>query len=101
MPEWNGMKDNLPYFHSNSILDFVHCIHTKTFSNVGWLKNNIVAEVYHFSIYAYYLSTNRGTLVVFIAQTVYALHHSNYIAICSIGVMVDDFDRFDLFCFFI
>ena len=31
MPEWNGMedfkngmKDNLPYFHTNSILDFVH-----------------------------------------------------------------------------
>ena len=21
MPEWNGMEDNLPYFHTNSILD--------------------------------------------------------------------------------
>ena len=39
-------------------------------------------------------------LVVFIAQTVYALHHSKYIAIFSIDVMVDDFDRFDLFFLF-
>ena len=46
------------------------------------------------------LSANRGTLVVFIAQTVYALHHSKYIAICSIDVMDDDFDRLNLFCFF-
>ena len=22
MPEWNGMEDNLLYFHTNSILDF-------------------------------------------------------------------------------
>ena len=26
---WNGMKDNLPYFHTNSILDFVHCTSKK------------------------------------------------------------------------
>ena len=33
MPEWNGMEDfkngmedNLSYFNTNSILDFVHCI---------------------------------------------------------------------------
>ena len=36
MPEWNGMEDfnsgmedNLPYFHTNSILNFVHCIYKK------------------------------------------------------------------------
>ena len=62
--------------------------------------NNIVAELFHFNIYAYYLSPNCGTLVVFIAQTVYTLHHSNYIVSCSINVMVDDFDKFDLFFFF-
>ena len=39
-------------------------------------------------------------LVVFIAQTVYTLHHSKYITICSIDVMVDDFDWFDLFFLF-
>ena len=61
--------------------------------------NNFVTEVFNFNIYAYYLSTNRGTSVVYIAQTVYryVLHHCKYIAICSIDVIVDDFDRFDFF----
>ena len=42
MPEWNGMEnfknkmeDNLPYFHTNSILDFVHCIYRKIHIDVG------------------------------------------------------------------
>ena len=65
------------------------------------VTNNIVTEVFNFNIYAYYLSTNRGTLVVDIAQTVCVLHHCKYIAICSIDVIVDNFDRLDLFfCFF-
>ena len=41
MPEWNGMEDfkngmenNLPYFHVNSIQDFVHCIYTKICTDV-------------------------------------------------------------------
>ena len=59
--------------------------------------NNIVTEVFNFNIYAYYLSTNCGALVVYIAQKVYVLHHCKHIAICSINVIVDDFDRFDLF----
>ena len=36
MPEWNGMEDfkngmedNLPYFHTNSKLDFVYCMYRK------------------------------------------------------------------------
>ena len=62
--------------------------------------NKIVTKVFNFNIYTYYLTTNRG-LVVYIAQTVYVLHHCNYTAICSIGVIVDNFDRFDLFfCLF-
>ena len=39
--EWNGMEDfkngmegNLPYFHTNSILDFVHCVFTKIYTDV-------------------------------------------------------------------
>ena len=39
MPEWNGMEDfkngredNLPYFHTNAILDFAHGIHRKIYS---------------------------------------------------------------------
>ena len=42
MPEWNkmedfknGMKDILPYFHTNSILYFVHGIYRKIYTNVG------------------------------------------------------------------
>ena len=77
-------------FHTDSILDLQKSIY-------GCLVeiNNIVAEVFHFNTYAYYLSANRGTLVVFIARAVYALHHSKYITIWSIDVMADDFDRFD------
>ena len=43
IPEWNGMEDfkkgmedNLSYFYTNSILDFVHCIYTKIHTDVGW-----------------------------------------------------------------
>ena len=43
MPEWNemedfknGMEDNLPYFHTNFILDLVHCIHRKIHTDVRW-----------------------------------------------------------------
>ena len=31
----NGMEDNLPYFHTNSILDFEHCIYRKIHTDVG------------------------------------------------------------------
>ena len=33
-------------------------------------------------------------------QTVYVLHHTNYIAVCSIDVIVDDVDRFDFSFYF-
>ena len=43
MPEWNEMEDfknriedNLPYFHTNAILDFVHSIYSKIHTDVGW-----------------------------------------------------------------
>ena len=43
MPEWNGMedfkngmKDHLSCFHTNSILDFVHCIYRKIDADVRW-----------------------------------------------------------------
>ena len=73
MPEWNGMEDfkngvedGLPYFHTNSILDL-----EKSIYGCRVVINNIVAEIFHFNGYAYYLSTNRGTLIVFISPTVY------------------------------
>ena len=55
----------------------------------------IVTKVLNFIIYTSYMSTNRGTLVVYIAETVYVLHLSKYIALCSIDAIIDDFDRFD------
>ena len=40
--EWNGMedfrnrmKDNLPYFHTNSILDFAHGIYGQIYAGVA------------------------------------------------------------------
>ena len=40
MPEWNGIEDfksgiedNLPYFHTNSILDFAHGIYRKIYTD--------------------------------------------------------------------
>ena len=42
MPKWNGMEDfknrmkyNLPYFYTNSMLDFVHGIYRKIHTDVG------------------------------------------------------------------
>ena len=71
MPEWNGMEDfkngmedNLPYFHTNSNLDFVQCMYKKK---------------------------------IYIRMS--GSDHTKYIAICSIGVIVDDFDRIDFFLF--
>ena len=109
IPEWNGMEDfkngmedNLPYFHTNSILDFVHCIYRKIQYRCRVVINNIVTEVFNFNIYACYLSTYCGTLVVYIAQTVY-LYQTYCIIVrptlqfnCSIDVTVKDLDRFDL-----
>ena len=83
MPEWNGMEDNLPYqFHTRFRALYLQK-HTYPCRVV---INNIVTEVFNFDIYAYYLSfdlilTNSSTLVVYIAQTVYVLHHCKYIAI--------------------
>ena len=49
-------------FHTNSILDFVHCVYKEMYG--CWVViSNIVTEVFNFNIYSYYLLTNRGTLV--------------------------------------
>ena len=32
----NEMEDNLPYFYTNSILDFALCIYRKIHTDVGW-----------------------------------------------------------------
>ena len=46
----NGMEDNLPYFHTNCILDL-----QKNTYRCRVVKNNIVTEVFNFNMYAYYL----------------------------------------------
>ena len=77
--EWNGRQSSiLPYqFHTRFCALYLQ----KNTYRCRVVINNIVTEVFNFDIYAYYLSTNRGTLVVCIAQTVYILHHWNYIAV--------------------
>ena len=77
--EWNGRQSSiLPYrFHTR----FCALYLPKNTYRCRVVINKIVTEVFNFDIYAYYLSTNRGTLVVYIAQTVYVLHHCKYIAI--------------------
>ena len=95
--EWNGRQSSiLPYqFHTR----FCGLYLQKNTYQCPVVIHNIVTEVFSFNIYAYYLSTNRSTVVVYIAQTVYVLHHFKQIAFCSIDVIVNDSDRFDLFFF--
>ena len=61
-------------FHTSisSILDFVHCLQKTTYRCRVVIKN-IVTEIFNFNIYTYYLLTNCGTWVVYIAKTVYLL----------------------------
>ena len=63
--------------------------------------NNIVTEVFNFNIYAYYLSTNRSTLVVYIAQQcTYCIIASKLQFNCSVNVMLQLTTLIDLTCFF-
>ena len=64
----NGMEDNLLYFHTNSTLDLVH-VFTEKYIQMSGSDKQYCPEA--FNIYTYYLSTNRGTLVVYVEQTVY------------------------------
>ena len=77
--EWNGRQSSiLPYqFHTRFRALYLQ----KNTYRCQVVIINIVTEVFNFNIYAYYLSTNRSTLVLCIAQTVYVLHHCKYIAI--------------------
>ena len=68
--EWKilKMKDYLPYFHTNSILDFVQAIYKKC---IRIVKNNIFTKV---CSTFFIIWENHDTLVVCIAQTVYNVH---------------------------
>ena len=95
--EWNGKQSSilLHKFHTKFCALYLQ----KNKYRCLVVMNNIVKEVFNYNMYAYYLSTNRNTLVVYIALTVYVMHHCKYIAICSIDDIIDDFDRFDFFFF--
>ena len=54
----NGMEDNLPYqFHTGFCALYLQ----KNSYRCRVVINNTVTEVFNFNIYAYYLSSNRGT----------------------------------------
>ena len=94
--EWNGRQSSiLPYQFNTRFCALYVC--TEKYIPMSGGVNNIVTDVFNFNINAYYLSTNCGTLVAYVAQTVHVLHHSKYIAIYSVDLIVGDFDRFDLF----
>ena len=84
-PGGNGMQSSiLPYqFHTRFLALYLQI----NIYGCRVVTNNIVSEVLNFIIYGYYLSTDCGSFVVCIAQTVYVLHHNKRIAICSIDVL--------------
>ena len=59
--EWNGIQSSiLPYqFHIRFF---------ELYLQKNTVINKIVTQVFNLNIYAYYLSTNRGTLVVYILR---------------------------------
>ena len=70
-------------FHTSIPIPYlISCIvFTEKYIPLSGSDKNIFTEVFNFNICAYYLSTYHSTLVVYIAQTVYVLHHCKYIAI--------------------
>ena len=96
----NGMEDNLPYqFHTRFRSLYLH----KSTYRCRVVINNTVTEVFNFNIYAYYLSTNAGTVLwlrTLCKQCTYCIIVSTLQFNCSIDVTVEDLNRFDLFfCF--
>ena len=107
MPEWNGMEDfknemedNLPRQFQTR---FCGLYLQKNTYRCRVVINNIVTEVFNFNAYGNICRQIAVLWLFNIAQTVYVLHHCKHIAICSIDVIVDDFNRFGLvfFLFFI
>ena len=83
--EWNGMEDfkngiedNLPYFHTNSILDFVHCIYRKEIPMSG--SDKILSQKYPTSISAHTICRQIAVLCLG------SLHCANSVLIASLQV---------------
>ena len=66
--KWNGRQSSiLPYqFHTRFRVVFTEKYMPMLGSDKKYCHRS---RLFNFDIYAYYLSTNRGTLVVYIAQT--------------------------------
>ena len=77
--EWNGRQSSILSYQFHTRFRALY-LQKNTYRR-RVVINNIVTEVFNFNIGACYLSTIRGTLVVYIAQIVYVLHHCKYIAI--------------------
>ena len=94
--EW---KTNLPYFHTNSILHFVHFLQKNTYRCRVVINTVILSQKYSTSISTRIICRQIAVLGSFILrkQCTYCIIASIYIAVCSIDVIVDDFDKFDFF----
>ena len=94
--DWKNISFILPYqFHARFCTVYLQ----KNNYRCRVVINNIVTEVFNFNICANYLLTNRCIWLFILRKQLYVLHHCKYIAICSIDVIVDVFDRFDFFFF--
>ena len=79
--EW---EDNLPYFHINSILDFVHCIYRKNTYRCREVININCHRSIQLQISThYYLSTNRGWLCTLRKHCTYCIFVSTLQFNCS------------------
>ena len=66
----NGMENKLPYFHTNSVLDFVHCIYRKNMYGYRVVINNIVTEVFNFNLRVLFVDRLRYFGCVYYASSV-------------------------------
>ena len=78
MPEWNGRFQEWNGRQSYILPDQFHTRFCALYlQKIAYqcrvVTNNVITEVFNFNIYVYYLSTNRGTLVVYIAQCTYRI----------------------------
>ena len=96
--EWKiSRMERKTIFHTSlSIPYLISCsVFTQKYNtDVRLVINNIVTEEFNFNIYAYYLLTNCGTLVVYFAQTVYVLHLVSTMQFAALMLQVDMFDLF-------
>ena len=72
----NGVEDNLPYFHTNSMLDFVQTFAEKYIRKV---INNILTDVFSIILLLIFVEKSRYFSCVYWTVYLHLLHHSKYI----------------------